>query len=405
METNKTLYQKLKLPPNRANLAVVGPLQNSNEVQQGLFSMGLTASDLEPIDWRKSIISETRNQQQCGDCWAMSSTSALEDRFMIQKGYDSLRLQPGYLAQCLTEPGGSVNQGCNGGLPYYAGKFFETVGSPEVGGNCPSWSSICTESNCNLPTCVDIAEDCKNSVIYKAISGTTKNLPVANGNNVDKATTIINMKKELINGPFVVAFFVPNDFMVLGGDFNWNSTNGIFINGAYNDWLDKNAPSAVKQALGNPSGKQWQNIIMENGNPAGHAVEVVGWDTGNAGSYGQVNYWIVRNSWGSDWGDNGFFKIAMNDTDANNNQYLGLDIPVSSLFIASTNTSTPLGGLFGGGTSFEPDLNSGKAGNGPQSVPTKSNSHKRILMIVVGSVLAVVILGFLLYILKKKRMI
>lgn len=404
METNKTLYQKLKLPPNRANLAVTGPLQNSDEVHQGLFSMGLTASDLEPIDWRKSKISETRNQQQCGDCWAMSSTSALEDRFMIQKGYDSLRLQPAVVAQCTPNPNGQTDQGCGGGLPLSAGQYFEQNGLPEISGNCPSWDTLCTPSNCTLPSCQQIDQACS-GLIYKAISGSSKNLPVANGNNVDKATTIINMKKELINGPFVGTFFVPNDFMASSAGYNWDLTNGIFINGAYNDWLDKNAPSNVKQALGNPSGKQWQNIIMEGNSPAGHAVEVVGWDTGNAGSYGEVNYWIVRNSWGTDWGDNGYFKIAMNDTDANNNQYLGFDIPVSSLVIASTNTSTPLGGLFGGGTSFEPDLNSGKSGNGPQSVPSKSNSHKRILMIVVGSVLAVVILGFLLYILKKKRMI
>lgn len=399
---NSEFLGKLKLPPNKANLRVIGPLENTEAVHKGLFAMGLTASDLEPIDWRKSTISETRNQQQCGDCWAMSSTSSLEDRFMIQKGYNSLRLQPAYVAQCLSEPGGTINEGCNGGIPYYAGKFFETVGMPEVGGNCPSWSSICTANNCNLPVCTDIGEDCKNSTFYKAIANSTKNLPVANGNNVDKATTIINMKKELINGPFATAFFVPKDFMA---DSSWSATNGIFINGYYNDFLDKNASSNVKQALGNPSGKQWQDIIMEGGSPAGHAVEIVGWDSGDAGPAGHVNYWIVRNSWGTDWGDNGFFKIAMNDTNANNNQYLGFDIPVSNLFIASTNTSTALGGLFGGGTSFEPDLNSGKAGNGPQSVPTKSNSHKRILMIVIGSVLAVLIIGFLLYVLKKKRMI
>lgn len=38
----------------------------------------------------------------------------------------------------------------------------------------------------------------------------------------------------------------------------------------------------------------------------GHAVMILGWDD-------QDKSWIVRNSWGKDWGDNGYFKIARTD--------------------------------------------------------------------------------------------
>jgi cathepsin B len=42
------------------------------------------------------------------------------------------------------------------------------------------------------------------------------------------------------------------------------------------------------------------------------AVKIVGWDEDTNGQ----EYWIIENSWGSDWGENGFAKIKMNVLDA-----------------------------------------------------------------------------------------
>ena len=43
----------------------------------------------------------------------------------------------------------------------------------------------------------------------------------------------------------------------------------------------------------------------------GHAVVIVGW-----GFSGDTNYWIVRKSWGASWGENGYFRIDMEDEDS-----------------------------------------------------------------------------------------
>ena len=39
-----------------------------------------------------------------------------------------------------------------------------------------------------------------------------------------------------------------------------------------------------------------------------HAVIMVGWGEETIGTE-QVKYWILQNSWGQDWGDNGYVKM------------------------------------------------------------------------------------------------
>lgn len=36
----------------------------------------------------------------------------------------------------------------------------------------------------------------------------------------------------------------------------------------------------------------------------GHAVKIIGWGTENG-----TDYWLIANSWNTEWGLNGFFKI------------------------------------------------------------------------------------------------
>ena len=45
-------------------------------------------------------------------------------------------------------------------------------------------------------------------------------------------------------------------------------------------------------------------------NPVNHGVLIVGYGTDEVTG---LDYWLIKNSWNTTWGDKGYFKIAMNE--------------------------------------------------------------------------------------------
>jgi hypothetical protein len=396
-------------PPLLANLEITTPLVTKDEIIGELKK--LTAEELKPVDWR-SKISLPKNQQNCGDCWAVASTGALTDRFIIGKNLEGLVLDSLLPTQCTPA---MKDNGCNGGIATEAGKFFEVFGTVAENPNatnklCQGWKVACDEviEQCGstkkgmpkMPTCKVLQECYAGGVtVYKAKKGTTRTTSVE-GN--DANLTIFNMKKKLTTGPIVGSFFVARDFF---GPRLWKTlTNGIYINGAYT-----NTP------LGNEFAKQNKfdpktigDLIMEGGHPAGHAVEIVGWDVGDAGEkYGKIPYWIVKNSWGTEWAEKGYYRIAMSNREKDINIHLGFDVPVSSIHIVSTGENKPLGGVFGGGTFFEADLTTGHAPGSiikhGEKVSTKQErTVSRILLFVYFLLFCLVVAGIVYYIRRRQ---
>jgi hypothetical protein len=346
----------LKIPPSRTNIKIKGPLDTVDAVNVKIFKAGLADLDIAPVDWRRKVLlSRVLHQYDCGNCWAMATASVLADRFIIAKRIENLVINPVFITQCTNcdliynncqELGiQTYDYGCNGGLPFIAGKFLEKIGSP----SCGKWEDNCKDLSCSVDkTCKEIELTCKNEIVYKARKDSTVNLTVKTGDlntgiivNVGK--TINNIKQALLDGPVIACFFISFDFQA-SVFYKWDKTKGIFINGAYEEELNKFTDYKSQLGVSN----KWGDVVgIEQGTPYGHAVSIVGWDIENIPNYGDVHYWIVRNSWGTDWVDNGFFKIAINDGSGLNSK-LGLDIPVKSG-----------DGFYGGCLKFDPELGSG----------------------------------------------
>ncbi len=215
------------------------------------------------LDWRNRFghnwMSNIRNQGSCGSCYAMALATVAESRIRIaHKDPKRYRISPQHAVSCSV-----YNQGCDGGFPFLVGKHMEHFGA--VSEKCFPYAasdSLCSRSCAAAPE-----------------------FPIANthyigghyGNCSEEA-----MMRELMNGPISVAFEAPH------GLFSYRG--GIF-----------SGPPPQKEDQQVPGVNPWQHT--------NHAVVGVGW--GHAMVNGKrVKYWIMRNTWGKHWGENGHFRIV-----------------------------------------------------------------------------------------------
>jgi cathepsin C len=239
----------------------------SPETKQRVKSLPLT------MDWRevegKSYVTPIRNQGQCGSCYAFGSTAMLESRTMIMsKGAVKKVFSPQDVVGC-----SEYSQGCDGGFPYLiAGKYAEDFGVVEE--SCFPYlgkDSKCMEKmNCTRYRATD----------YKYVGG------------YFGACNEEEMMLALQDGPVSVAFFVTPDFEQYRG--------GIYHTTGLTDPF-------------NP-------FRLTN-----HAVLLVGY-----GEKEGVKYWTVKNSWGSSWGEDGFFRIRRGTNELNIESMAIVSTPVLS---------------------------------------------------------------------------
>ena len=208
------------------------------------------------VDWRTSgNVSRVKNQQQCGSCWAFSTTGSLESAYSIFKN-QSLDLSEQELVDCASSYG---NNGCNGGLMNLAYDYIKD-------------HSLTNEKNYPYE---GYDSSCRSS-------GTDSRVTVSSYEYISPAD-VNGLMKALDQQPVSVAIEVQNDFMqyshgvytadeycgdalnhgVLAVGYNNEVSEGYFI--VKNSWdVYWGDNGYVKMAIGSAGGRGTCGIANES---------------------------------------------------------------------------------------------------------------------------------------------
>jgi len=259
------------------------------------------------------LLTPVMNQGSCGSCWAFASTSTLADRFNIQSmGLMNVWLSPVKLILCDfqgqdfsivhpdTDPGqieklnttNLLNSACYGNSLFNAWTYLYVIGTnteecipydKSLGpGDTQNFQKLSKfDDPSRLPLCTVVAGkigDMCADVHYDASTGEELGDPArfyraihfyaVAGTAKDKGTEYDIRHNIYSWGPVSTGMTVYPDF------YTFNSKTDIY------EW-------------------NGQGPVV-----GGHAIEIVGW-----GEDKGKKYWIIKNSWGKEWGDNGYFKM------------------------------------------------------------------------------------------------
>ena len=255
-------------------------VKNYNEVSKYIH----TEVDQIPVeilsknwDWRNvggiNYVPKPRRQGDCGSCYIFSSMSSLESRLRIlTNNQDQTKFSRQYVVSC-----NFYTEGCEGGYPILVGKFlseFEIL--PE---SCFPYEA----------KDVQCSERCRNSVSrtkyfvskYEYLGG------------YYGATNEEMMMKEIrARGPMPGNILVPFSF-------------SYYKSGIYSNFKEKRKNNGtISKTTIIDNNEDWEKVE--------HSILLVGWGEENG-----VKYWIGMNTWGRNFGENGFFRILRGENECN----------------------------------------------------------------------------------------
>jgi len=227
-------------------------------------------------DWRNvggvNYVPEPRMQENCGSCYVFSMITSLESRLrVITNNKDKTIFSRQFPISC-----NFYTEGCNGGYPILVAKFsseFELI--PES----------CFEYKPNNSKCSDVCDFKKFQKKYFVTKYEYLGGFYGNTNEVEI------MKEIRARGPIPGNMTVPWSF-------------SYYKSGIYSQ-------NEIKSNAGNLS----KTTMLDNHlswSSVDHSILLVGYGEENG-----IKYWIGMNTWGKNWGENGFFRILRGENDCN----------------------------------------------------------------------------------------
>lgn len=228
------------------------------------------------FDWRDyGAVTEVQDQGSVGSCWAFSTIGSVEGQWFLAKN-ELVDLSEEYLVDCDGESDGThADCGVFGGWPYLAYEYILEVGGVPTEATYPycSGTGDCYPcmlgpiSLCGLPPSYcdpTITAACPDAQLYASISDWT-----------DISTDETVIAQQLVDiGPLSALL---------------DATQLQFYkSGIWTGHLDGTSPAL---------GCHPDNLD--------HAVLLVGYGTENG-----TDYWTVKNSWGTGFGEEGYFRIV-----------------------------------------------------------------------------------------------
>ncbi len=260
----ETVYTKMTPEQRKAVFSLVLPRDTKfNSNIAGTLKMALPAS----FDWRNnngSYVTKPKDQGYCGSCWSFASTGAIESKYLITKKTPNINVD---FAEQILVSCDTSNYGCNGGLLMNAASFLQDSGTYLE--SCFPYSP--STSDPSATRCAKACADYRNKVKYYKIKDW-----IGVEQNVNELKAAVYQY-----GPVPVGMIACDDYQY------YNS--GVYKHKSGSCSID-----------------------------SGHGVLIVGWDDYN-------NCFIVKNSAGQYWGENGYFRIDYSEVrdcyDSSRNTY------------------------------------------------------------------------------------
>ncbi|MGC9334853.1 MAG: C1 family peptidase, partial [Anaerolineae bacterium] len=258
-ELQEAPTRPVPLAPHPPGTGFVPPAMDLSHLTGQTLPRGVQPQALPDVfDWRDSgKVTPVKDQGNCGSCYAFSFLGNFESRLLID-GAGTWDLSENHAKECNWEEVYGSGSSCSGGNFFMVADLYSQTGS------------VLESCNPYVPSDVGCSLTCpyQQSVLdFRLISGNPVPSPAV-------------LKQYIYDhGPVATTVYVDDDPLGFSGSYDGSTT------------MNYTAPAGETN----------------------HGVVIVGWSNNLPpvpGGSMPADGWIVKNSWGTGWGDGGYFYIT-----------------------------------------------------------------------------------------------